>query len=413
MAAMRLSPLRIALFLSFPVSTLFAYACGSDSSDTGTGAADAAPLPEAATADSHAEGASDDGPFDSAPFDDGSADAGADASEGGSIADAAPDVDAGPWVVGTLGDPCAPVGALGCAGHAQKGQLICGVDHQWASNGVCAGAMNCDTAPGSNAGSCQPIAAGCDGLAPGDSFCTDGGVASQCGPDLVTRVDSVCAGVGNSVCLNGHCAGCLPGTPATCSFGGVQRCDDAGVISQKSCQFGCVNNPWASCADCAEGTFRCLTDAGTGAQDQACVNGTWEEPVNTTCSPECTTTNWTYTNGILSSTSSTYDFSAPSNPVENYTSAESDCDRHNTPGGLLVYRLPTVQELQSILYKVGTCNPAVDQGPFGDTRPGPNWTMETVTSDAGALRIRTVDMTTGAVSDADPSESHGSRCRIW
>jgi hypothetical protein len=394
---------RIALFLSLLPSTLFAFACGGDSADTRKGGPDAAVPSDATTPDDHATSAPDDGSFDGGAFDG----TGAHEPEGGSMADAQPDVDAGAAVVGTLGDPCAPVGALGCAGHAQKGQLICGVDHRWASNGVCAGAMNCDTEQGSNAGSCQPIAPGCLGLAPGDRFCADGGVASQCGPDLVSRVDTVCSGT-TGVCVNGGCVSCSPVSPAFCAGNQLETCDDAGTLIMQNCQFECFTTPDARCADCAEGTFRCLDDAGIGVQ--VCVNGSWEEPEAVTCSSECVTTNWHVVDGVLSSSTSPYHWKSSSTRVENQTTAADDCANLK---GIFGYRLPSVQELQSILFQVGTCNPAVDQGPFGDTTPGPNWTYETFTNDAGAFRVRTVDMTTGAVSDADPSENLGSRCLAY
>jgi hypothetical protein len=84
---------------------------------------------------------------------------------------------------GTLTQSCGVVGAYGCAGHAQKGQLIC--TGTWGANGNCAGSNNCDTTPGANAGSCQPIVTECLGKKPGDNFC-QGNLRMACGPDLVT-----------------------------------------------------------------------------------------------------------------------------------------------------------------------------------------------------------------------------------
>jgi hypothetical protein len=84
---------------------------------------------------------------------------------------------------GTLLGPCAVVGAYGCAGHAQKGQLVC--TGTWAVNGNCTGSNNCDTTPGANAGSCQPIVPECLGKKPGDNVC-QGDLRLACGPDLLT-----------------------------------------------------------------------------------------------------------------------------------------------------------------------------------------------------------------------------------
>jgi hypothetical protein len=141
-------------------------------------------------------------------------------------------------IVGTLGDPCAPNGAYGCAGEAQKGQLICS-DGEWAPNGNCAGDTNCDSTEGPNAGSCQPIQAECADKDPGAIFCRNGDDIFQCGPqeatceqaervqcgsDLVTLItleqcpylctDGECTG---TVCENGYTCPCEAGDPAfTC-----------------------------------------------------------------------------------------------------------------------------------------------------------------------------------------------------
>jgi hypothetical protein len=113
-------------------------------------------------------------------------------SGGGSDADSSTPV---PTVIGTLGEPCAPNGAYGCAGEAQKGQLIC-ANGEWAPNGNCAGDANCDSTEGANAGSCQPIVAECAGEQPGATFCRDL-ERFECGPDLVTAISiETCSSAG-------------------------------------------------------------------------------------------------------------------------------------------------------------------------------------------------------------------------
>jgi hypothetical protein len=106
-----------------------------------------------------------------------------------------------PSTTGTLTGSCAVVGAYGCAGHAQKGQLIC--TGTWAANGNCAGSNNCDTTPGANAGSCQPILTECLGKKPGDIICY-GDSRVTCGPDIVTVIAlDTCAT--NQFCEDGVC----------------------------------------------------------------------------------------------------------------------------------------------------------------------------------------------------------------
>jgi formylglycine-generating enzyme len=110
--------------------------------------------------------------------------------------------------VGTLGEPCAPNGALGCAGYAQKGQLLCD-GGEWTANGTCSGNDNCDTI-GSQAGSCQPILPDCMGADAGDptAECA-GNVPQVCGVDL-TQLDDGSTCPGDQGCLDGACEPILP-----------------------------------------------------------------------------------------------------------------------------------------------------------------------------------------------------------
>ncbi len=109
---------------------------------------------------------------------------------------------------GSLDVYCTDLGAYACAGHAQKGQLACAVNPSigvpvWSLNGNCSGANNCDTRPGGNAGSCQPIVTECLDKNPGAVFCR-GVNRLTCGPDLVTAtpLDTCATGF---LCTDGMC----------------------------------------------------------------------------------------------------------------------------------------------------------------------------------------------------------------
>ncbi len=150
---------------------------------------------------------------------------------------------------GTLGERCAPNGALACAGHAQGAQLICD-GGTWKANGTCRVGEKCDTSAGCQ-GLCAPILPACAGKVPGASYCEGQGV-EQCGPDLVTaeEVES-CAG---QACVNGACVGsCEPGT-LRCNGAAPQQCDGTGT--------------WRDAAPCPAGTAYCsagLCQACTGS----------------------------------------------------------------------------------------------------------------------------------------------------
>ena len=118
----------------------------------------------------------------------------------------------GTGVLGTIGDPCATVGQLGCAGNAQQSKLICGAANTWQTNGTCDGATLCDATV--NPGTCQAPAAGCEGQSPGAIVCQSL-QRLRCGPDLVTTeaVDTC-----PYLCSAGQRTGeCVPLTDKRCS----------------------------------------------------------------------------------------------------------------------------------------------------------------------------------------------------
>jgi len=180
----------------------------------------------------------------------------------------ATDVDAGdagtdPSAVGTLGSPCDKPGALACAGHAQKLQLLCdgGV---WKSNGVCPGAQICDTRPGPTAGSCQDPDPKCVGKKPNESFC-EGAVRRTCGPDLLSSTIETCTSADH--CAQGtgpHCAKCLTGK-FLCAGAVLKKCkadhSDFETVDTCATEALCVD-AYGKCLPpaCAVGDYRCDGD---------------------------------------------------------------------------------------------------------------------------------------------------------
>jgi hypothetical protein len=136
---------------------------------------------------------------------------GGSAGNGGALEEGGTSGSPGSGGLGALGQACGTVGALACAGHAGKAQLIC--DGVWMANGTCSGDYNCDTSP-PNVGSCQPILSGCLGKNHGDLTCFQN-TPAYCGPDLVTaQLNSPCSDpdAGAGTCFDGACVACTPGT---------------------------------------------------------------------------------------------------------------------------------------------------------------------------------------------------------
>jgi hypothetical protein len=193
------------------------------SSESGRGAASGSGA-EAGAGDETAAGKSGAG-------DSGATDGDAGASGAAGASDEAGDGTA----LGRLNQPCETEGAYACAGHAQKGQLVCS-GGKWATNGTCASGTNCDSALGSNAGSCSPIIAGCSVAGASEKQCASASV-EQCGIDLVTTDLAACP-IAMPVCLNSACVVCAPGTTRCFDAGpkghsglpaDIQICTDAGV----------------------------------------------------------------------------------------------------------------------------------------------------------------------------------------
>jgi hypothetical protein len=174
--------------------------------------------------------------------------------------------------VGTLGQPCTRQGALACAGHAQKAQLVC--DGTWKLNGTCSGMNNCDSTPGPNAGSCQPIVSDCASRQPNQTFCVREAVI-RCGPDLVnTSQVETCANFAPA-CLNGACVGCSAAPPEERCNGNTPRICGSPWVEAPACTGAKPVCVAGACGECAPNARSCrgvvprLCSAGATWTDQA------------------------------------------------------------------------------------------------------------------------------------------------
>ncbi len=229
---------------------------------------------------SASDGGVADGGSGSDSSSDGPPESGSDGSIDGSAGDAGQDAcaassDAG--AVGTLGCPCSTTGEAACNGNAQKLALLCsgGV---WVPDGTCASGQLCDSRPGSNQGTCQPIDPVCASASPGQDVCSTSTTAVQCGPDLVSH--SPVATCTNRACVGGTCVGvCTPGTTQCASDTQVQTCGADGQWATATCTYACVG---ASCGGtckpgatqtCSVWNVSCGCDVGG---NQTCgANGQW------------------------------------------------------------------------------------------------------------------------------------------
>jgi len=167
--------------------------------------------------------------------------------------------------LGTANAPCLTKGAFACSGHAQREQLVC-QDGTWHKNGACAGSTLCDSTPGANAGSCQPLISECQGHSSGFRFCrgteTD---VRECGLDLVTAsaVESC-----KFVCSAGACGGECHTGDKQCKTGGQvpQTCTGGSWVDGTACAVKCDTTSGkclaASCVDLSLNGDETDTDCG-------------------------------------------------------------------------------------------------------------------------------------------------------
>ncbi len=206
---------------------------GSNAVSAGSGGA-------AASSGAGVGGAADGGSFAGAPD---SAGAGGESGETDGAA------------LGTLNQPCAVEGAYACVGHAQKGQLICS-GGKWAPKGTCEAGSNCDSTPGSSAGSCAPILAQCS--ASSLSTCSSGS-AVVCDPDLVSTITTACAGP-TPVCLSGACVACTPTSEQCSDASRTQTCSPSGAWEDPTLCAGGFCNGAGVCGVCAAGDKQCVNN---------------------------------------------------------------------------------------------------------------------------------------------------------
>jgi len=212
---------------------------GATAGETGRGGASAAPAAAGA-----ASGGEEANPLPAGAGGAGAAAASAAPSAGGA-GGAGPASERG---------PCPSEGALACAGPAGTEALICR-DGAWAHRSTCASAERCDSA----SGLCAPVVPACAERKPGERFCSTDQVLTTCGPDLVTREDTLCEG--GCVAQERACA--VP----TCGDGELgedEQCDDGNALAGDGCSRDCRHEPIAlalggshSCALGANGVVKC------------------------------------------------------------------------------------------------------------------------------------------------------------
>jgi hypothetical protein len=171
------------------------------------------------------------------------------------------DTDAGPAPEPAAGAPCSAVGALACAGTAQKVVLFCD-GSSWTEHETCDSEENCDGA----SPSCAAILPECQDRLPGDRGCLEH-QAYVCGPDLVSAEREDCEGL----CSEGVCQ------PPVCGDERVQSslgetCDDGNDVDTDECPGTCEA---AACGDgfVWEGVEVC--DPGAAADCHARCNWIW------------------------------------------------------------------------------------------------------------------------------------------
>ncbi len=132
--------------------------------------------------------------------------------------------------VGTLGQPCASPGQLGCAGLNQRLGLVCGASYTWQVNQTCNGDLVCDARPGATAGTCQTPDAGCVNNGAGVSYCVSKALWACDIYGIRATLQTDCST--NGTCVSGACFVYKPGTKGfhdSCTYSesttGVKACN--------------------------------------------------------------------------------------------------------------------------------------------------------------------------------------------
>lgn len=146
-------------------------------------------------------------------------------------------------------------------------KLVC-LEGKWKFNGTCDGKMRCSTRPGAALGTCQPVAALCDGKEAGDAVC-DHGQRKRCSADLTDYDPAACpqhkhceGDDARCVCDSGYRSAAADSCEKdTCPSGYERSADGCKDIDECAMNHGgcdvhrsCVNSPGSfSCGDCAPG----------------------------------------------------------------------------------------------------------------------------------------------------------------
>ncbi len=194
----------------------------------------------------------------------------------------------GPSTVGAVGQPCV-TGSYGCAGHAQRQQLVCQGGF-WVANGTCQAGDSCDTRPGVTAGTCGPIVSDCVGKQPTEVTC-QGTSRVQCDEDLLSTAEIELCSAG---CVAGLCTTCLP-TAKRCTNNAVETCDVNGAWGTGAQCTGQVCVAGECTGACTTAALRCSNNAveecngsGEWAATLACTN---QACVDSACIGACTPSN--------------------------------------------------------------------------------------------------------------------------
>lgn len=182
------------------------------------------------------------------------------------VGDATRDDDEG---LAKIGAPCSADGARACWKRGDRLTLICR-ERRWDVGDICDDDQRCDSAAGTQHGTCQPIVDECVGQEPGRAFCADG-MVRRCG-DLVSFVDQACEPGAN--CMEGPelaacaCKAGFAGGPDACvdideCALGMQGCDEGTPCRNTEGSFTCGACPQGYLGGAEDQCTPALTDLAT------------------------------------------------------------------------------------------------------------------------------------------------------
>ena len=174
-------------------------------------------------------------------------------------------VDDEPGAIAIPGTACDEEGSLACGGHGTRDRYICR-DGTWAANDPCKASERCQTALGSEQGSCQKMARECSGQLPGVLFC-DGDVRKVC-DDLIESRVVPCGNLLRCMPSETESAGC------SCMMGAFDPGDGKGCQIATSCATGGGGcDPLTQCTMDTTGKPACTTcpPPYVGDGQQGCI----------------------------------------------------------------------------------------------------------------------------------------------